>query len=188
MRSIIALIAMLALFSVAFTAAEEIKLNSYTVSYDLKNSELYTSKTNDPILGKNAQVEPQKWNRLDMYSFDIQGKDNTKCRVAILKYANSTDATLASEIGYQQLLHRSEGYENITQGVQKIDGQNGFLMIASKPRSPRLSAISFSAWYWLDKTDLPNAIVSYGTERILIAGNLTAESLTDLLETIHVEK
>ena len=187
-KSMIALTAILALFSVAFAAAEEIKMNSYTVSYDLNNTELYTAKANDPILGKVSQVEPQRWNRLDIYSFDIQGKDNTTCRVAILKYANSTDATLSTEIDLQQLLYRGEGYENITAGSSKIDGQNGFLMIASKPRSPKMSPISFSAWYWLDKTDLQNAIVSYGTERVVISGNLTAESLKNLLATIHVKK
>jgi hypothetical protein len=188
MKSMIALIIMLALFSVAFAAAEEIKLNPYIVSYHLNNSGFYAAKANNPIMGNVAQVEPQRWNRLDVYSFDIQGKDNTTCRVSILNYENSTDATLSTEISLQRLLYEFGGYQNVTEGVRKIDGKNGFLMVASNPRSPKISPVSFSAWYWLDKTDVQNALVSYGTQRIVVSGNLTAESLRNLLDTIHVKK
>jgi hypothetical protein len=187
MKSIILGVTLLILASIALTPGEEVKLSPYTVSFELKNASNYTVKVNDPLIGNVTQLEPQRWNQLNIYSFDIIGLDKSFDRVKVLKYANSTDATLSTEIVVQELVYNFMGYKNITMGSLNTNKRKGFLMVASEPRSIKLSNISFTAWYWLDKVDLPNAIVSYGKQKVLITGNLSADLTQDLLNTISVK-
>jgi hypothetical protein len=188
MRWIIALIMLFALASVASVAAEKVTLGPYSVSFNLNNSDQYKVKVNDPVSGKNAQLEPKRWNQANVYSFNIVGNDNSRGIVSITQWANSTDATFTQEISTLRLEYTCLGFKNITVAFPRIDGQNAAFVAAYGNPSPNLGNKAFTAWYWLDKVDLPDAIVSYGKERVRITGNLSAESTKNLLDTIHVAK
>jgi hypothetical protein len=188
MRYMIATVMALMLFSVAIAASEKVTVGPYVVSFELNDSVKYTIEDQNSSLGKNFEVEPKRWNQRDIYSFEIKAEDNTGSRISISEWTNYTDATISSEIAYQNLLLRSIGYGNITGGMRPIDGNNGFFMAAYGSPDLVSGNKTFAAWYWIDKVDVPQAIVSYGKQKVTIAGNLSAESVGALLGSLEVKR
>jgi hypothetical protein len=188
MRYILAMVMALMLFPVAMAASEKVTLGPYVASFELNDSDKYTIQGQNSSIGKNFEVEPKRWNQREIYSFDIIAKDNTRCKISISEWTNSTDATLASDIAYQSLLLRSYGYSKITGGIQTIDGKNGFFMAAYGLPNLVFGNKTFTAWYWIDKVDVPQAIVSYGKQKVAITGNISAQSSVALLSTLKIKK
>jgi hypothetical protein len=188
MRYILAMLLALTLSSVSMAAVEKVTIGPYVASFELNDSGEYTIQDQNVTHGENKQVETKWWNQLDTYSFNIVGKDKTYGRVVVSEFTNSTDATLGSEIAYQNLLLRSYGYRNLTLGTRTIDSRDGFFMAAYGPSNLVFGNKTFAAWYWLDKIDVPQAIVSYGNQKVTIIGNLSAPSVIALLNTLKIKK
>jgi hypothetical protein len=188
MKLLYALVISIMLLSAAMASAEKVTLGPYVASFKLNESDKYTIKVNDPSIGKTVQVEPRRWNQRNSYSFDIIANDKTRSRVTIFEWANSTDATVSTDRLFQELLLKSLGYNNITGGYRTIDGREGFFMAAYGTPDLILGNKTFNTWYWIDKVDVPQAVVSYGKKKVTITGNLSADSVIALLDTIQINK
>lgn len=170
----------------AVGAAEKVGLGPYEVQFDLNTTENYTIKLNEPQMGEEREIEPDRNNSVNLYSFLLALEDGAGATVSVMEWLRFTDATFMESIALQRLMYECYGYANLSGYYLDIDGHQGYLMIAEGDPSLRWGERNFAAWYWLDKIDISLGVVSYGRTRVGITGNISSELTERLLETIRV--
>jgi hypothetical protein len=182
MKIILALILAVMLALTASAVTETVQFSPYKATFDLNTTDKYTITAKDPTLGKDVQMEPGKWNRLDVYSFDVVKDDRSRAQISVSSWKNYSDATLFTEVNAEKLSLRSAGIRNVSGTFVDLGGKVGYVIMA------KLDKPLYVGWYWLDKLDVPNSVVSYGKQKVSIVSNLTNEESASLLSTIKVQK
>lgn len=186
MRKVIMLIMVLMMAPVTFAAPEEVSLGPYRVEFDLNTTENYNLTIGEPIIGEEIEIEPNRSNSRDLYSLNINLDDGSGASITITKWLKFSDATFMENIVLQRLMYECYGYDHLAGGYLEIDGKQGYLMTAEGEPALRWGERNFIAWYWLDKVDMSNSVVSYGKNRVSVTGNISSEVTEQLLQTIYV--
>jgi len=185
-RALIAVMIMM-LASVAFAAPEEVPLGAHKVGFDLNTMDNYTIRVYEPVVGIEFEIEPERNNTLSQYSFDIAFEDGSVISTSLIEWSRFMDATFIEGVMLQRFMYECYGYRNITGAYLDIDGKQGYLMTAVGGPTSIWGESTFSAWYWLDKVDLSNGVVSYGRNKVSISGNnVTSEVMGSFLGTVKV--
>jgi len=171
----------------AFGAAEKVELGPYEVQFDLNTTENYTIKLNEPQMGEEREIEPDRNNSANLYSFLVAMEDGSGATISVMEWLRFTDATFMESITLQRLMYECYGYANLSGYYLDIDGHQGYVMVAEGDPSLRWGERNFAAWYWLDKNRyVVWGVVSYGRTRVGITGNISSELMERLLDTIRV--
>lgn len=184
---LIAALMMMMLALVAFAAPEEVPFGANKVEFDLNTTENYTIRVYEPVIGIEFEIEPERNNTLSQYSFDIAFEDGSVISTSLVEWSRFMDATFIEGVMLQRFMYECYGYRNITGAYLDIDGKQGYLMTAEGGPKSIWGERSYSAWYWLDKIDLSNGVVSYGRNKVSISGNnVTSEVMESFLGTVNV--
>jgi hypothetical protein len=168
------------LSSLALAAPESIKLEPYTVTFDL-NTDL------------NYQIQPQEpteYPFATVYPFLIQTDNSTGASISITEYKEPKDSTMLINEEVTSLRMALRGINATAPVEQMIDGNQGFVISGVPfPGTNMPTGFVFSqASFWTDSTNCDCGPVSVGNTSVGISSTYPQDVTMNLLNSLHIEK